>query len=332
MAKAMMCEAFGPLESLTLKAVEVDVPKAGQVRIAVHAAGVNLNDALKVEGRHHEKPQPPFAPGSGIAGIILDVGEGVQGLAAGDRVVASMDGAIGGFATEAVTSAGTVARIPDTFDFATACGFSASYASAYEAVASVGKVAAGETVVVTGAAGGLGVPAIEIARARGARVIAIVSTPEKAQAARQAGADEVIDRVQEDVRARMLALTGGRGADVVIELVGGDALRLALRYIAFGGRIVITGFTSGDVPEIRAILMLLKGFELRGSNLSLASRKIPGHYAATCAALFELMAQGHIKPRAPTCYPLEKAVDAIRELQAGNVIGKIALTMDHLRA
>jgi NADPH2:quinone reductase len=308
-----------------IEEVPTPVPGPGQIRIDIHAAGINPNDLLKLRGEHHEKPQPPFSPGSEVAGIVGAIGPGVTQFTVGDRVMATTPGAIGGMAEAIVLPADLAVRITGNMDFTVACGWLSSTVTAYDAVVFSGRPHPGETVLVLGAGGGVGLPAIEIAKALGCRVIAVAGSDEKLALARAAGADELIHHTRSAIRDEALRLTQGRGVDVIIDPVGGDAFRQAFRCLAWQGRLVVTGFTSRDIPEIRTILLLLKGVNLCGSNLSQTARHDPVKYHAACTQLFRWYDEGKVRSHVVATYPLKQVAEAMHRISGRDHTGKVAI-------
>lgn len=323
--RAVLCKAFGPPETLVIENIPSPAPGPGQVRIAVHAAAVNLNDLLKLQGKHHEQRAVPFSPGSGIAGTVEALGAGVSGLAPGQRVLATMEHAAGGFAEEAVTAAALVTPMPPSMSFEVGCGFTGGVVTAAEAVLSVGETKPGDVVLVTGAGGGVGSAAVAMAKAAGATVIAVAGSSQRLDIARQAGADHLINHRTQDLREAVMRTTASRGANVVIEVVGGQMMRDALRCIAWRGRFVVTGFASFDVPEIRTILVLLKGFDLRGANLLLTAQKDPPAYRAICEQSVRWYSEGKIPVSIAATFALEDAAKALRFVEQGEHAGKVVL-------
>ncbi|MCC2665432.1 MAG: NADPH:quinone oxidoreductase, partial [Geminicoccaceae bacterium] len=254
--RAVVCRELSGLDGLGLEDVPLPEPGPGEVRIRVRAAGLNFADSLMIKGQYQDKPALPFVPGLEVAGQIERCGEGVAGFAPGERVMATPDH--GGFAEAVVTRAGNVVRLPDSIDYPAAAGFAIAYGTAYGALCWAGRLQAGETLLVHGAAGGVGLATVECGRALGARVIATARGPERLSVAKAHGADEVIDTASEDVRARVRELTDGRGADVVFDPVGGELFTASLRSIAWQGRILVVGFASGAIPQIPANLLLVK--------------------------------------------------------------------------
>ena len=244
--KAVLCKTYGPPESLVVEEVPALKPGAGEAVVAVKAAGVNFPDVLIIQNKYQVKPPLPFSPGSEVAGIVTGVGDGVNGVRLGDPVMAFTT--FGGFAEEVKVDARKLLPLPAGMDFSTAAAFGLTYATSDHALRDRGALKSGETLVVLGAAGGVGLAAIEIGRALGARVIAAASTGEKLAVCRAHGADDTINYATEDLRERIKALTEGSGADVVYDPVGGPYTEPALRSMAWRGRLLVVGFAAGEIP------------------------------------------------------------------------------------
>ena len=254
--RAVVCKEIGSLDALGVEELAVPEPGAGEMRLRVRAAGVNFADLLMIKGQYQDRPPLPFVPGMEIAGQVESHGPGVAGFLPGDRVMATLGH--GGFAEETIVPASNVVRLPDTIDYVTAAGFSIAYGSAYGALAWGSRLRSGETLVVHGAAGGVGLAAVECGRALGARVIATARGAERLDLARAHGAEHTIDTSSEDVRTRIKDLTDGAGADVIFDPIGGDLFEASLRSIAWEGRLLVIGFASGKIPQIPANVLLVK--------------------------------------------------------------------------
>lgn len=298
-------------------------PGRGEVRIAVHAAGVNYPDMLLIQGLYQSRPEPPFGPGFEVAGVVDEVGPGVETAAVGDRVMAFVPH--GGYAEEVIALAQTVFPIPDQISFQQGSVIPIAYGTSYHALLDRAALQEGETLVVLGAAGGVGMTAIEIGKRLGATVIACVGSDWKAEAVRVAGADEVVDYSVESVRERVLAMTGGKGADVVYDPVGGDATDEALRYLAWKGRLLVVGFTSGRIAEIPANRLLLKGASAVGVFWGQFAEREPEANAANFRSIVQQVAMGNLDPPIQQTFPLEHAVEAMELLAERRVVGKVVL-------
>jgi NADPH2:quinone reductase len=323
--KAVLCKAYGPPDSLVVEDVASPVPGPGEAVVSVKAASVNFPDVLIIENKYQLKPPLPFSPGSELAGVVKAVGDGVSHLAPGDRVLAITG--YGAFAEEVKSDARRLLPIPAGMDFPTAAAFGLTYATAEHALYDRGALKAGETLVVLGAAGGVGIAAIEIGNVLGARVIACASTDEKLEICRAHGADETINYATEDLRERIKALTGARGADVIYDPVGGPYTEPALRSIAWRGRLLVIGFAAGDIPKIPLNLPLLKGCAIVGVYWGEFSRREPAAFAEAMARLGRWYADGHLEPHIFRTFPLERAAEALTLMANRRVTGKVVLTV-----
>ncbi len=329
--KSMLSKEPGGPGTLVLEDMDVPTPGAKQVLIRVHAAGVNYPDTLIIRDLYQIKPPRPFAPGCEIAGEIVAVGEKVSHLAVGDRVI-GMPG-FGGFATHVVADAAMVIKMPEDMPYEEAACLVLTYGTSYHALKDRAELKAGETLLILGAAGGVGVAAIELAKAAGARVIAAVSSEDKAQFCRDVGADETLiyerdlDRDgQKAFSARIKELAGG-GVDVVYDAVGGNYAEPAVRALAWNGRFLVVGFPAG-IPKIPLNLTLLKGCQIIGVFWGAHTVREPGKHAANMGDLFRLYAEGKIRPRISATYPLEKAGEALKLLEDRKVLGKVVVLVD----
>ena len=321
--KAVLCKSFGPPESLIVEDIASPVPGPGEAVISVRAASVNFPDVLIIQNKYQVKPPLPFSPGSELAGVVKAVGDGVTGFAPGDRVMAITG--YGAFAEEVKTEARRMLAIPAGMDFATAAAFGLTYATSEHALTDRGALQSGETLLVLGAAGGVGLAAIEIGKILGARVIACASSEDKLAVCRQHGADQTINYATEDLRERIKALTGGAGPDVVYDPVGGPYTELALRSIAWRGRLLVVGFAAGEIPKIPLNLTLLKGCSIVGVFWGDWARREPKHFAEAMARLADWYAGGRLKPHISATFPLERAADALTLMASRKVTGKVVL-------
>ncbi len=322
--KAVLCKSYGPPESLVVEDVASPIPGAGEVVISVKAASVNFPDVLIIQNKYQIKPPLPFSPGSEVAGVIKDVGDGVTTFEPGDKAMAITG--YGGFAQEVKAEARRVLKLPSSMDFTTAAAFGLAYATSDHALRDRGELKAGETLLVLGAAGGVGLAAIEIGKALGARVIACASTDEKLAVCRAHGADATINYATEDLRDRIKALTGGHGADVIYDPVGGPYTEPALRSIAWRGRLLVVGFAAGDIPIIPLNLTLLKGCAIVGVYWGDFARREPERFAAAMDQLGRWHAEGRIRPHVSATFPLERAAEALQLMAERKVSGKLVLT------
>ena len=323
--RAIVCNALGEPETLSVETLASPPLGRGQVRIHTHAAGVNFADGLMVAGSYQEKPPLPFSPGFEVAGVVAELGAEVEGLAVGDRVIGLVS--VGGYADEAVVDAGAVYKIPAMMTFEAAAGFPIAYGTSHGALDWRADLKPGETLLVLGAAGGVGLTAVEIGHAMGATVIAAASSPEKLAVAKSRGAAHLIDTSAEDLRARVKDLTQGRGVDVVYDPVGGDLFDAALRSIAWEGRIIVIGFAGGRIPQIPANLLLVKNCSAVGFYWGSYRAKDPARVRASFETLLGWVADGRLKPHVSESFPLDDAAKAIRVLQSRKATGKVVLTM-----
>jgi NADPH:quinone reductase len=321
--RAVVCRELGPASQLVVSEIDDPEPGAGQVLVGMEAAGVNYVDALFVEGRYQIKPPLPFVPGSEIAGTVLALGPGTTGVSTGQRVLASIG--LGGFAERVTVGASSLVRVPDGLDAARAATFTQSYSTAYFALHERGGLAPGETVLVLGAGGGVGLAAIDVAVALGARVIAAASSEAKRQAAMAMGATETIDTMSENLKEKARALSGHGGVDVVFDPVGADLADPALRALGERGRYLVIGFAGGSIPSLALNQILLRNRSVVGVDWGAWAM---GHGEAQddlLSRLLDLVAGGSLHPVAPTLYRLEEIGRALDDLQSRRVVGKIAV-------
>ncbi|AYC34761.1 NADPH:quinone oxidoreductase family protein [Pseudomonas cavernae] len=321
--KAMLCKAFGPAETLVLEEVASPVPKKFEVLLDVHAAGVNFPDTLIIEGKYQFKPPFPFSPGGEAAGVVAAVGEKVSHVKPGDRVMALTGW--GSFAEQVAVSADKVLPIPASLDFTAAAAFGMTYGTSMHALKQRANLQPGETLLVLGASGGVGLAAVEIGKAMGAKVIAAASSAEKLAVAKAAGADELINYNEENLRERLKQLTGDQGVDVIYDPVGGELFEQAFRSIAWNGRMLVVGFASGTIPSLPANLTLLKGASLVGVFWGAFAARQPQDNAANFQQLFQWHAEGKLKPLVSQTFPLANAADAINHLGQRKAVGKVVV-------
>lgn len=324
--KAILCQSFSEPEDLVYGEIESRPLEAGQVRIGVHAAGVNFPDTLIIRGKYQFKPKFPFSPGAEVAGIILEIGPDVIGLKVGDRVCAT--GISGGYAEEMIAVASDVTVMSDKMNFRQGAGFLVTFGTTYHALVDRGEVKAGETLVVLGAAGGVGIAAVQIGKALGARVIAVASSDEKLAFAKANGADEAINYAQDDLKDRIRALTDGKGADVIYDAVGGKATDAVMSAINWKGRLLVIGFASGEIPTIALNRVLLKGCDIRGVFWGAHMAREPERGAAANRELMRLFDEGKISPVVSAAYHLKNAARALRDIESRKARGKIVLLTD----
>ena len=337
--RALVCHAYGPIESLKVEEAPTPEPKTGEILIRVGAVGVSFATMLGVEGKHQNKPPLPYIPGNELAGHVVALGPDVGHLKVGDRVATGVPQ--GGFAEYAVATAANAARIPDGMPYAEATNFPTLYPTAYGALKWKANLQPGEVLLVHGAGGGSGLTGIEVGKAMGATVIASAGGADKLAAAKQAGADHLIDYRKEDLRARVLELTDGRGADVIYDPVGGSAFDISLRCVAPEGRIIPMGFASGTIPKIPANILLVKNVTVIGFYYGYwtgwGGKKAPGpkdmaglarRRAMVAAAQEELMGwfgEGKLRATVAATFDLADWVKAFRLIQQRTVVGKAVL-------
>lgn len=322
--KAVLCKQYGPASELVVEDAPSLMPGQGQLVIAVHACGVNFPDTLIIQGKYQFKPELPFSPGAEVAGIVKALGPGVAGVQVGERVIASTTW--GGYAQQVLAQAERVFRMPEGMEFETAAGFLIAYGTSHHALKDRGELKAGETVLVLGASGGVGLAAVEIAKAMGARVIAAASSDEKLAVCREHGADATINYTTQDLRERIKALTDGRGVDVVYDPVGGALSEPALRSMAWRGRFLVVGFAAGPIPNIPLNLTLLKGCSIVGVFWGAFVRNEPKRNEEEMRELVTWVRAGKLRPRISGVYPLERCAEALQRVMDRQVTGKFVLT------
>ena len=320
--RAVMCRAWGEVGDLKVEDVPAPIPGPGEVLIAVRATSVNYADALLVAGRYQTKPPLPFSPGLETAGVVAGCGAGVTRFARGDRVMAVLP--YGGLAEFAIAPEAETFAIPAGMGFDEAGAFPIAYISSHVAIRWQGRLEAGETLLVLGAAGGVGLTAVEIGKAMGARVIAGASTAEKLAVARERGADDLIDYATEKLTERVMALTDGKGADVCFDPVGGDLFDAALSSLGWGGRILLVGFVGG-VPQIPANRLLVKHRSALGSSLRYFRWHAPDKLRQSVEELMRWYGEGKLRPLVSHRLPLSRTVEAIRLLTDRKAHGKIVV-------
>jgi NADPH2:quinone reductase len=323
--KAVLCKAFGPADSLVLEDVTAPVAKANEVLLDVHAAGVNFPDSLIIEGKYQFKPALPFSPGGEAAGVISAVGEKVSHLKVGQRVMALTGW--GSFAEQVAVPAYNVLPMPESMDFTSAAAFGMTYGTSMHALKQRANLQPGETLLVLGASGGVGLAAVEIGKALGATVIAAASSAEKLEVARKAGADHLLNYSSENLKEALKTLTKGQGVDVIYDPVGGELLKPAFRNMAWNGRYLVVGFAAGDIPALPANLPLLKGAALIGVFWGSFAQRQPQDNAANFQQLFAWHAEGKIKPLVSQTFSLDQAGAAINTLTQRKAVGKLVVNV-----
>lgn len=324
--KAVLCHAFGEPDGLRVEDIEPRRLDNGQVRIGVHAAGVNFPDYLMVAGKYQVKPPLPFTPGIEAAGEIIECAPDVVDLRPGQRVVALARRG-GAFASELILPAPFVVPIPNSMDFTTAAGFPVAYGTAHFALTYRGHLRSGETLLVTGAGGGVGLAAVEVGKRLGARVIAAAAGAEKLKIASDHGADVLVDYQAGSLRDRVKELTGGAGVDVAFEPVGGDIFDQCTRVMNWEGRLLVIGFASGRIPAVPANLVLVKNYSLVGVVFGAHMEKFPESVRPRIQELLRWYADGSLRPHISRTFPFGQAAVALNEIAKRNVLGKIVLTI-----
>ncbi|MGE8306926.1 NADPH:quinone oxidoreductase family protein [Pseudomonas sp. B21-031] len=321
--KAVLCKTLGPARDLVLEDVASPVPKKNEILLDVQAAGVNFPDTLIIEGKYQFQPPLPFSPGGEAAGVVAAVGEKAGAFKVGDRVMALTGW--GAFAEQVAVPFYNVMPIPEHMDFTTAAAFGMTYGTSMHALKQRGHLQPGETLLVLGASGGVGLAAVEIGKAMGARVIAAASSAEKLAVAKAAGADELIDYSQASLKDEIKRLTGGQGVDVIYDPVGGELFDQAVRGLAWNGRLLVVGFASGTIPQLAANLVLLKGAAVVGVFWGAFAQRQPEQNAANFRQLFAWQGEGKLKPLVSETYPLGEAGAAIEKLGQRQAVGKLVV-------
>src|SRR4051812_28891963 len=321
--KAIVCKQYGPPELLCVEDIPAPDPGPGEVVVSVRAASLNFPDVLIIQNKYQFKPPLPFSPGSELAGVVKTVGAGVEKWKPGDRVMAFTT--YGAFAEEAKTEASRLVSMPDGMNFETGAAFLLAYATSDHALRDRGGLRAGETLLVLGAAGGVGLAAVEIGKALGARVIACASSEDKLQVCREHGADATINYAREDLRERVRALTEGRGADVIYDPVGGTFSEPAFRSIAWRGRHLVVGFAAGEIPRMPLNLALLKGAAVVGVFWGDFARREPDRLSRSVEQLSLWHAEGKLRPHVSCTFALAQAAEALKLMAERRVTGKVVL-------
>ncbi|MFT4663103.1 MAG: NADPH2:quinone reductase [Polaribacter sp.] len=321
--KAIICKTYGPPSTLSLEEIQLPVPKENEVQVELKACSVNFPDTLIIQGKYQIKPPLPFTPGSDIAGIVKSVGENVKHLKVGDAVFGFT--LSGGFAEAVNVDAKSIFPKPPQMDFPIAASFLMAYGTSYHALVDRAQLKAGETLVVLGASGGVGLAAVEIGKQLGAKVIACASTTEKLELCQSKGADEIINYNKEDLKSRIKELTNGKGADVIYDPVGSHYSEAALRAMAWEGRFLVVGFAAGEIPKIPLNLTLLKGCSIVGVFWGSFATKQPKDNLKNTYQLVEWFTEGKIKPHIDAIYPLVNAPKALQDMMDRKVRGKIVI-------
>ncbi len=318
--RALVCESLGPVTSHRVQEIPDPVPGKRQVAVRVHACGVNFADTLIVQGKYQERPELPFVPGSEVAGEVIALGEGVKGIALGQRVMALTS--VGGFAEIALASADTLIPLPDGIDFTDAAAFTVAYGTSHVALETRAQLKAGETLIINGASGGVGLTALEIGKMMGATVIGLASTEEKRALVAERGADHVFDVADPDLRDKVKALGG---ADVGYDVVGGEAFNTMLRCMKFEGRLLTVGFASGEIPQVPANLLLVKNISVVGVYWGSYARNNPSVLMKSLVQLTQWLKEGQLRPHVSAVYSLDEATKGLEALASRQSVGKVVI-------
>ncbi|CAA2143233.1 NADPH:quinone oxidoreductase family protein [Hyphomicrobium sp. ghe19] len=323
--KAALCKSLDGAKSLAVETLPDPVAGPGQAIVRVAAVGLNFADTLITRGKYQFKPELPFSPGAEIAGVVESIGANDAGISPGQAVMAYVNW--GGASEKVAVDADKLIPIPDGVAMTVAAGLSVTYGTAMHGLADRGRLQPGETVVVTGAAGGAGQAAVEIAKLMGARVIAVVSSEEKGAIAKAAGADDVILFPGSDLKTKVRTLTNGNGADVVYDCIGGEASEPLVRALNWQGRFLVVGFAAGDIPKIPLNLLLLRGAEISGVFWGESVKRDPTGHRRNMEQILRWVRDGRLQPRLHGIYPLEQIRDALEVLERREATGKVVLTM-----
>ena len=318
--RALVCETLGPVTSHRVQEIPDPVPGKRQVAIRVHACGVNFADTLIVQGKYQERPELPFVPGSEVAGEVIALGEGVKGIALGQRVMALTS--VGGFAEIALANADTLIPLPEGIDFADAAAFTVAYGTSHVALETRAQLKAGETLIINGASGGVGLTALEIGKMMGATVIGLASTEEKRALVAERGADHVFDVADPELRDKVKALGG---ADVGYDVVGGEAFNTMLRCMKFEGRLLTVGFASGEIPQVPANLLLVKNISVVGVYWGSYARNNPSVLMKSLVQLTQWLKEGQLRPHVSAVYSLDEATKGLEALASRQSVGKVVI-------
>ncbi len=321
--KAIVCKTYGPPENLVLEEIDDPVAAENEAVVQIYSASLNFPDGLQIQGKYQFQPPMPFTPGSEVGGIITSVGAGIQGFAVGDRVMATPG--IGGLAEQVAVKADGLRKIPDSMDFKTAAGFAMIYTTSYYALKQRAQLQAGETLLVLGASGGVGLAAVELGKLMGAKVIAAASSDEKLDFVNRLNPDALLNYGDGELKERVKELTGGAGADVIYDPVGGDLFDQSCRCINWNGRLLVIGFTSGRIPEYKANLALLKGSSMVGVFLGRFRKEEPAEYEKNFAELLDMYDAGKLKPIVTESFTMTDFVDAFNVFTERKVMGKVTL-------
>lgn len=321
--KAIICKAFAPVSELRYEDVATPIAKKGEVVVEIAAAGVNFPDSLLVQGLYQMKPELPFIPGSEVAGTIVEIGENVPYLKIGMKVIGMC--LLGGYAEKVAIPCMQVMPIPDSIPLPEASALATAHATAHHALKQRAQLKEGETLLVTGAAGGTGLAAVQIGKIMGAKVIAVCSSDEKCEVAKQNGADITINHSEVDLKETIKSLTNGKGIDVVYECVGGDTFHSCTRIMAWAGRLLVVGFAGGDIPKFPVNLALVKGFSVVGVFWGSFTQHQPNDFMMNMKELIAWYVEGKVKVVIDQSFDLEDAVNAINKVTSRVVKGKVVL-------
>ena len=324
--KAIVCKTYGPPENLVLEEIDDPVAAENEAVVQIYSASLNFPDGLQIQGKYQFQPPMPFTPGSEVGGIITSVGASIQGFAVGDRVMATPG--IGGLAEQVAVKADGLRKIPDSMDFKTAAGFAMIYTTSYYALKQRAQLQAGETLLVLGASGGVGLAAVELGKLMGAKVIAAASSEEKLNFVNRLNPDALLNYGDGELKERVKELTGGTGADVIYDPVGGDLFDQSCRCINWNGRLLVVGFASGRIPEYKANLALLKGSSMVGVFLGRFRKEEPAEYENNFAELLDMYDAGKLKPIVTESFAMTDFVDAFNVFTERKVMGKVTLEIN----
>ena len=324
--KAIVCKTYGPPENLALEEIDDPVATENEAVVQIYSASLNFPDGLQIQGKYQFQPPMPFTPGSEVGGIITSVGAGIQGFIVGDRVMATPG--IGGLAEQVAVKADGLRKIPDSMDFKTAAGFAMIYTTSYYALKQRAQLQTGETLLVLGASGGVGLAAVELGKLMGAKVIAAASSDEKLDFVNRLNPDALLNYGDGELKERVKELTGGTGADVIYDPVGGDLFDQSCRCINWNGRLLVVGFASGRIPEYKANLALLKGSSMVGVFLGRFRKEEPAEYEKNFAELLDMYDAGKLKPVVTESFTMTDFVDAFNVFTERKVMGKVTLEIN----
>ena len=324
--KAIVCKTYGPPENLVLEEIDDPVASENEAVVQIYSASLNFPDGLQIQGKYQFQPPMPFTPGSEVGGVITSVGAGIQGFAVGDRVMATPG--IGGLAEQVAVKADGLRKIPDSMDFKTAAGFAMIYTTSYYALKQRAQLQTGETLLVLGASGGVGLAAVELGKLMGAKVIAAASSDEKLDFVNRLNPDALLNYGDGELKERVKELTGGTGADVIYDPVGGDLFDQSCRCINWNGRLLVVGFASGRIPEYKANLALLKGSSMVGVFLGRFRKEEPAEYEKNFAELLDMYDAGKLKPVVTESFTMTDFVDAFNVFTERKVMGKVTLEIN----